>query len=303
MKKYLKLIIFTVIIASVCLVSLTASAAQNAVYSYGYSSSNDGYSGYPSWYKQGFGPSDVYHNDPSEPRLVDYAGIFTPSEESSLKRQLSELKSKFNMDFVIVTDNSDYGLGHGMYAAEFFDMNGYGVGENYSGVVMFICMEPGNRGWWTAGTGNAEKYFTEKNVNHMDDDMEPYMVDGEYAAGVSKYFSDVDVLFTKGRFPMSAAAVIGCLVTSMIIGAIAGLGFLGSASSTMRGVATAVQASQYLNADSFKVNAANDIFLRTNVTKTLIESSSSGSRGGGSSFSGGYHSSGGHSFSGGGRRF
>ena len=136
----------------------------------------------------------------------------------------------------------------------------------------------------------------------MDDDMEPYMVDGDYTTGVIKYFYDLDVLLTKGKFPMSAGAFIGCLVTSLIIGAIAGLGFLGSASSSMRGVATAVQASQYLKADSFKVNAANDTFLRMNVTKTFIDTSS-GSRGGGSSYSGGYHSSGGHSFSGGGRRF
>lgn len=292
MNKYLKFLILFI---------LAAMLISGAVVSF--ADGEDGPPAWlPSWYKQGFGPSDVFHNDPSTPRVVDYADIFSDREEAELAAKLAEMKAKFNMDFVVVTDVNDYGLGAHMYAAEFYDMNGYGAGSEYSGAVMFINMEPGDRSWWCAGTGKTEKYFTEKNVNHMDDTMEPYMIDGEYASGVKAYFTDLDTLLTNGKFPMSTGAIIRCALISMAVGLIAGLVSLASAASTMKTVAPAVQASAYLTPDSFKVNNLGDNFINKNVTRTLIESSSS-SRSGGSSYSGGYHSSGGHSFSGGGRHF
>ena len=291
MKKYIRSFMITLLV----LLTLTGAVSVWGYY-------DEAAAGYPSWWIDGFGPSDVYHNDPSEPRVVDGADIFSAQEEAELSRKLAEMKEKHQVDLVIVTDNNDYGLGLDRYATSFYDMKGYGYGSDYSGVVMFISMEPGDRGWWCGGTGKAEKYFTEENVNHMDDDMEPYMVNGRYGDGVKKYFSDLDTLLTKGRFPLSAKRAIAFSVVSMIIGAIVGFIFLGKASASMRAVAPAVQASQYLIPDSFKVNGANDVFLNTSVTKTLIESSSSSRSGGGSSF-GSHTSSGGHSFSGGGRRF
>ncbi len=306
MNRFVKILLFSIIIISLSVCVAFASDSIEDDYSledeYGYTQTGVSSAGMPSWYKEGFGPSDVFHNDPSTPRVVDYAGIFNSGELESLKSQLAQMKQKYNMDFVLVTDDSAYELGRRMYAAEFYDMNGYGVGPNYSGVVMFISMEPGNRGWFTAGTGDAEKFFTEKNVNHMDDTMEPYMHRGEYAEGVSAYFNDLDTLLTNGKFPLTFGSVLKYLFIASIAGLVAGLISLSSASVSMKGLAQSVVASNYLVPDSVRVDVLNDTFLRTNVTKTLIQSSSSRS-GGGSSYSGGFHSSGGHSFSGGGRGF
>ncbi len=260
-------------------------------------------SAYPEWYRSDFTSDDLFHNDPSTPRLIDNAGILSESQFSSLSDQLAQLKSKFGADFVVVTVDSLEGLYIEDYAAEFYDQNGYGVGNNYSGVIMVVSFEPGNRQWWTFGTGDCEKYFTKDNVNTMDDVMEPYMVDGNYYMGISEYFKKVDVLLTNGKFPKSFSEVFRCVMFAGIPALIAGLISLGSASGSMKAVSTAVQANQYLVPERSNI-VGNDEFIRTTMTRTYSPpSSSSGRSGGGSSYSGGHHSSGGHSFSGGGRHF
>jgi len=256
---------------------------------------------YPEWWPEDTSSFEFYHNNGS-PRLVDYADIFSSEEEARINAKLAEMKTTHSADFVVVTDNSSYNMSHGMYAADFYDYGGYGVGDNYSGAVMFICMETGNRGWWCAGTGDVEKYFTEKNVNIMDDAMEPYMIDGEYADGVLAYFDKLDYLLTNGKFPLSATQITAIAVVSAIIGLVGGLINLGRVSSTMNTVQTAVKAGQYLEPQSMIIRNANDTLTNTHTTKVFISSERSGG-GGGSSYSGGYHSSSGHSFSGGGRSF
>ena len=256
---------------------------------------------YPVWWPEDTQNFSFYHNDGS-PRLIDYADIFTPEEEAKISSKLAEMKAAHSADLVVVTDNSSYGMSHAMYAADFYDYGGYGFGDNYTGAVMFICMEQYNRGWWCAGTGNIQKYFTEKNVNKMDDAMEPYMESGSYAEGVLAYFDKLDVLLTKGRLPLSVSEIVTAALVSAIIGLIAGLINLSKASSTMNTVTAAVKAGQYLEPHSFNVKNATDTLIDTQTTKVFIGSSGSRS-GGGSSYSGGYSSSSGHSFSGGGRSF
>ena len=243
-----------------------------------------------------------FHNDPSEPRLIDNADIFEDHEEEWIAKLLKNLKDDYQFDFVVLTDNSSYGKTKALYSADYYDDNGYGVGDNYSGVIMFICMDPEDRGWWTARTGDAEKYFTESNVNHLDDIMYPYMVDGEYAEGVYRYFSNLGVLIKNGKFPLEPKEYIGAALISLLVALPIAFGFLISAESSMSIVKNQSGSSDYLEAGSLNILESNDVFINKTVSRTYI-SSDSGSRSGGSSYSGGYHSSGGHSFSGGGRSF
>ena len=257
---------------------------------------------YPDWYDPDFSSGDLFHNDPSVPRLIDDAGIFSSTEFSKLKSQLSELKTKHDADFVVVTVKSLDGLSYEDFTAEYYDQHGYGVGDDYSGVIMVINFGD-DRGWWTFATGKCEKYFTESNVNTMDDTMEPYMIDGDYYTGISKYFEKTDELLTYGKFKKTPAQILKAVLIAAVPALIVGLILLSSATASMKAVSTAVKADQYLDAGVSAVNN-NDEFINSTVTRVYspIERGSSRSSGG-SSYSGGHHSSGGHSFSGGGRRF
>ena len=253
----------------------------------------------PDWY-----PEDVSgfvdFLDPDAPRVVDDADLFTDEQEAAFAETLAELREKFGSDFVLFTDMSTHGLSRAVYAADFYTFNGYGVGDDFNGMVLFICMEPGNRGWWTAATGDCRRLITEQNINQIDDRLEPYMLRGNYAEGVANYYEDMSRLFATGHVPRAAWKNALLAIISMVLGAIVGGGVLLFLRSGMKTVTQAAEADEYLVKDSFVLRNRRDYYLRSHTTRRRIERSG---KGGGSSFSGGYSSSSGRSFSGGGRSF
>jgi uncharacterized membrane protein YgcG len=251
----------------------------------------------PDWYPEDVASFQDFH-DPDAPRVVDNADIFSDQEERALTQQLSALREKYNADFVLLTDDNTYDFSHDAYAADYYIFNGYGVGQNSTGMILFICMEPGYRGFWYGGTGDCENLFTGKNNNRLEDQLYDYMVDGNYAAGVEQYFNNVDKLFATGRVPRTSGENVKLLGISGIIGAVIGFIVLTVLRSGMKTVAVASSADSYLAPGSFQLTHSQDIFLHRSVSRTLRESSSRSSGGGGKT-----SSSSGHSFSGGGRRF
>ncbi|MDD6288959.1 MAG: TPM domain-containing protein [Eggerthellales bacterium] len=256
---------------------------------------------------------DWYPSDPSQfkdfhsstaPRVVDNADLLTNAEEAELLAHINDMRERLNMDFVFVSENSSYGLTRQQYAADFYTFNGYGVGEDFSGVIYFVCMEPGNRGFFTAACGGAQELMTEDNVNAMDDATIDLFKDGEYGKAIELQFNNLDTLYTEGELPVDMFPLAlggGGLIA---FGLFWGANSLGRKKRRMKTVAQAAYAREYaVGTPVFTVNS--DVITGTNVVRVpYVEPSSGG--GGGSSFSGGFGPSGGggsHSFSGGGRSF
>lgn len=218
-----------------------------------------------------------------------------------MRGQLKALRDTYGTDFVVFTDVSTYGLSRKVYAADFFEATGHGLGDDFSGMILFICMEEGNRGWWTAAKGSVKPLFTEQSINWLDDRLEPYMKGGDYGAGVIQYLEDLDTLYQKGAPPMSGTALV-FLIGGTLIAGVAGGGFvLCLVLGMMKTVKEAAHADSYLVKDSFQLRHSRDRFLYRSVSKTKRESNSSG--GGDSDYSSSYSSSSGSDWSGGGRSF
>ncbi len=261
--------------------------------------------GKPYWYPDKVeNPFPDFHGV-NLPRVVDDADIFTDSEEAELTRLINDFIAEHQdkYDLVLYTDVSNYGLPDGILAADFYQFNGYGKGDNYSGSVIFISMEPGNRYWWSAGRGDSYSYFNMDNVNEIDDRIEPYMVDGDYFGAMKKYIQALEVLYENGSLPheMGTTDYVMITVFAAIPALIVGLINRGSKLKTMKNVAYATNANDYVVPNSFVLRDKKITFLYQNVVKTYIPPSNSSS--GGRSSGGSYHSSGGGSFSGGGRHF
>lgn len=255
----------------------------------------------PDWYPEDWTEFEYFY-DPDAPQLTDTADIFTDEEETVLREQLRTLRETYGTDFVVFTDVSTYGLSRKVYAADFFEATGHGLGDNFSGMILFICMEEGNRGWWTAAKGSVKPLFSEKAINWLDDRLESYMKGGEYGNGVIHYLDDLDTLYEKGEPPMSGEALLFVIGGTLIAG-LAGGGFvLCFALGMMQTVKEAAHADSYLVKDSFQLRHSRDVFLYRSVSRTRRKSESSGG-GGGSDYSGSYSSSSGSDWSGGGRSF
>ncbi len=152
----------------------------------------------PAWY-----PDDVesfeFYSDPDAPRVVDDADIFSDEEEAALEARLAELRGELQKDIVIFTDSTTYGFTHAVYAADFYDFNGYGIGPEREGVCLMICMDPSDRGWWCCCTGpETMGLYTEKIANQIDDLLYEYMVEGDYYEGVADWMENFRRLYVSG---------------------------------------------------------------------------------------------------------
>ncbi len=164
----------------------------------GSSAESSGNGKMPDWYPEDVSKFEFFH-DAAAPRVVDVADIFTDSEEKEIAEQISRSSAESGKDIVVFTDVSTYGLERKIYAADFYDFNGYGFGEEREGVCLMICMDPDDRGWWTCCTGpDTVGLYSEDIANSIDDELYNYMVAGDYAAGVSDWIKNMNTLFIKG---------------------------------------------------------------------------------------------------------
>lgn len=152
----------------------------------------------PEWYPADPANFQFFH-DGNAPRVVDNADIFTAEEERRMESRITALRRELSRDIVVYTDTSAYGFGHDVWAADFYDFNGYGEGPEYEGFCLFICMDPDDHGFWTAGTGpDSMALQTESVANALDDVLYEYMAAGEYGEGAANWIENVAGLYRKG---------------------------------------------------------------------------------------------------------
>ena len=152
----------------------------------------------PAWYPADPANFQFFH-DENAPRIVDDADLFTAEEEARMEARVSEIRAELNKDIVVFTDMSTHGLSRAVYAADFYDFNGYGCGEEREGVCLFICMDPDNRGFWSCCTGSITRgLYTEAIANQIDDLLYEYMVAGTYTEGVEDWIENFRRLYITG---------------------------------------------------------------------------------------------------------
>ena len=258
-------------------------------------------------------------NNPSLPRVVDKADVLSVEEEQELESLASQIQEKYDVDFVIYTDSSSNGKSDEQGAEDFYDENGYGVGEDASGSICYICLEPGNRFVYTSACGKSIYYFTYDSINIIDDATVGYYADGNFYQGLVVYADYVDELYKNGSLYSSSGEIInreerpvkndwmdvlpGAGIISLMLGF--GIAFTArkKAKDSMISVANATKAEEYKVRGSFNLSRSENIFLTMTVSRVPRVQNENNSHSGGSSFSGPHISSGGSTHSGGGRSF
>lgn len=258
--------------------------------------------GMPDWYPEDVSAFEDFHAV-NAPHVVDDADMFTDAEEAALSEKIAAVIAAHGFDLVLYTAPSTYGLSHRTLAADFYQFCGYGIGDDYSGSVLLICMDPADRGWYTAICGAARDYYSSESLNRIDDIIEPLMVDGDYYGAMERYFDAVDYLYAHGEPPKEPASFGFSALCGMILGLIVGFIAMAVLVSQMKVVRRAGHAANYLVPGSFRLGTKQDHYLYSTVSKHLRPKNTSSSGGGKSGYSRSFSSSGGRSFSGGGRKF
>lgn len=254
------------------------------------------------------------------PQVIDNAGLLSVSERDALETKAAALREEYEMDVVILTVDSLHGKRPQDYADDYYDENGYGCGEEKSGLLFLISME--ERDWYISTCGEAIYAFTDYGIQQVGEAALPYLSDGEYYEAFDAYLDELPIYFSAycSGAPLDGYADDSgdyyhgdresvvyyeeehspSLVISLLIGAaVAGIAVLVMRAS-MNTKRLQSGASDYLKQGSFHLNRQQDLFLYSHVSKTHRPQNNDSSDGGGSST---HTSSSGTSHGGGGGKF
>lgn len=222
-------------------------------------------------------------------KVADEAGLLSPEEEAALQEQLSETAERYQCDVAAVTVQSCGGMSVQSFTDLYYYENGYGCGPDLDGIILLVSMR--ERRFHLATRGSAVRAFTDYGLEVIDDEITPYLSDGEYAEAFETYADlaeeflreyaegeayDVDHAYRK---PMNAGlrVLIACG-----IGLAAAAVTLSVLLAQLRSVRVQYEARDYVKSGSFRITRANDLFLYRTVMRERIQRNPPGGGGGGS---------------------
>lgn len=238
------------------------------------------------------------------PYVVDNADLLTAEQEQNLSDRISLLVAKYNYDFVIYTDDAA-NYNEALFAADFYESAGYGIGPSHSGSILFVSMYPDNRCYYTAATGDCEHIYRSRVINQIDDFFYDYMRDGLYYQGFLRYVDYIDTLYgnqktdsrqsglVSDRLGILGVLALIALGIGILIAIFIQIGYVNEMKLPVNGRAT-----NYADVSTFRLSNVRRTFLYSTTTKVPIPQDNNNNRSGG-----GFSSSGGSHFSGGGRHF
>ncbi len=237
------------------------------------------------------------------PRVVDDGAILNDGEEAELLAKVDEISERQNSDVAVVTIESLEGKTAMEYADDYFDYNGYGMGEDKAGILLLVSMN--DREWWMTTHGSAMTAYTQEGQKFLSEQFQPYLSDGEYAQGFTVFADWCDDYLTQaatgkpygsGNMPKAAFPFLPRLGMALIFGIIVGLVVVTYMKSQLKSVVRQQAATQYEKQDSMHVTAHSDLFLYCNVSRRERPKESSGGGGSHTSSSGESHGGSGGSF-------
>ena len=209
-------------------------------------------------------------------RLVDDADLLTEVEEEVILARLDAIADTYQTDVAVVTVASTDGQTPMAYADDYYDYNGYGLGENRDGMLLLISME--ERDWWITTHGSCETMFSTDRLDAIVEAMFDDLSMGNYVAAFDTFAYECEYTIN-GEINGYPFSFFSKLTVSLVIGFVAALIATGVMRGKLKSVRAQSQAKEYVKAGSLKVTQANEFFLYRTVdrVKKATESSSSSS--------------------------
>lgn len=232
-------------------------------------------------------------------KVYDYAQVLTASEEASLKKNIELFIANHNMDMAIVTVKYHDKANTMNYADDFYDYNGFGIGNNYDGIIFVLDFTFWSNGdIWMGRTGNAINVYNDSRIDNILDSVVSKKNKGYYEMfntfiDESNYYAKEGIFLSRG----TSERVVQKLFVEISISLVVSLILIFILIQKNRMVKLATTAGAYLASGSVLINKRNDKFITTHTTSVRINDSSSSS-----GFSSTHRSSSGRSHGGGGRR-
>lgn len=203
------------------------------------------------------------------PRLVDEADLLTESEETSILAELDSTSEELEFDIVIVTAASLNNQTAQAYADDFFDYNGYGMGEDADGILLLLCPAEGER--YISTTGACIDMLDDAQFDTMTSAIIPDIDAENYAEACMTYIDECRDMKTnadKENDPLPRAMLIALIVAGVVVFTMV---------KKHKSVHKQRDAVEYIKSGSVHITEEKDRYLYSHVTKTKIEKNNSSS--------------------------
>ena len=270
--------------------------------------------------------ADNDQRDP--PRFTDNADLLTDLQASALTKKLDEISIRQKFDVVILTINSLRGNDARIYAADYYEQNGFGYNESLDGIILMLAMD--DRDFAFVTTGYGERVFSDARQEYLENKFLPHLRNDEYVKAFTTFADTVEGILNDAAAAAAAVeadsnnngesnnndnnystgdstyssgyyidddqmyahfwtAILSLIIAFIIPGIVVAVW-----TSKLKSVKKQDYACAYIKQGSMVVNLHHDRFLYRNVRRTQrVDNSSSGGGGRGS-----FSSSSGRSFSG-----
>ena len=160
---------------------------------------NKNYEALPDWYVEDPTTFKDFHNDPSVSRIIDNAGLLNDEDYKELQKVIKTIYKEDHQDIVVYTDTTSHGMDNELYSQDFYVYNGYGYGDSFDGLILFVNMDPDNREMVTSACGSSRDLFTQSFLNTLDDSLYDYFIDKDYSSGIVNWIHGVQNITHYGQ--------------------------------------------------------------------------------------------------------
>lgn len=208
-----------------------------------------------------------------ERAVVDTEGVLSESEKNDLAVSALTCADKYGCDVTAVIIGSLGEKTATEYADDYFDYEGYGIGESKDGILLLISVT--DRKWALSTHGKAIDWFNDDDLDTMSSNFLDSLSENRYADCISSFINSCDIEL---EYENSNTGMIFWIIICVLVGfLLAGIP-MSRMKKQILNVAPADDAANYVRDGSMNVRVSTDRFLYSRTTKTYIpKSESSGS--------------------------
>ena len=209
-------------------------------------------------------------------RIIDRANVWSAAAESEFMQTAAELAGEYETDAVLLSVYvlQDSSLGDRVYdsintfAKDFYEANGFGRGEDRTGMIFVFCKEAGSRQYAFYVTGRESESYSDEDAAYLLDSLKPYLEGGDYDEAARRYLELVQTHeeqggFDKGQTKAESSNYLWTFGLALLVA----WAITSSMKRRMRPVQKATAARTYTVRNSYELRRYNEIYLGTTVTR------------------------------------
>ncbi len=212
--------------------------------------------------------------------VYDEAHVLSDEQKKALEEKYDVVRDKYNVDVsVAITENlySDTAMES---ADDFYDYNGYGMGSDDDGILLYICL--GTREYHITTHARAIDIFNENGIQYLQEQIVPYLKESDYYGAADSFISASEKLLymdANGETYNKKGQKNVIIPVLIAIGISFAIAFLLTAIKLlqMKTANKKTYANDYMKSGSMNISYSNDIFLYSHINRREKPKSNSSS--------------------------